>query len=213
MSYELLKNDNVSLKVSSVRQAYDLWMVNVTVWDVEKQRTFEDFYVAPLDTSLVKVLDDAKDKAIRQYFGHTVAVINVDNSVDKVVLEAGSSVEVEVDKVTTKEEAKPKPVKKKARRTRKKKVATDAKPAEEFKEDPVLEVIVPKVCYDPENEAHRKVLGDYLKERYGDWKNDAGLKKKILGAVAVLKQTKCLEEGTNAIGPEMDDFWNNFGAE
>ena len=138
---------------------------------------------------------------------------------DKVVLEAGASVKMEVEKPVDTQVAEEKPkekvkhIKKKARKPRK---TTAKKPepepvVEEPKDDELLAIIRPTVSYDPTNELLKQALQPHLLEKFGnDWRNDAATKLRVIALAKRLKNTKVFYEDTLELTVEGSEVINGW---
>ena len=226
--YKEAEEQGVSLRVHNIRTAYGYWMLNITAWK-EGGRSLESFYVRPENLTLEEVLECCKREALATFFGQTYSVISVDKSVDKVVLEEGAAVKLEVGKLDTdrpvgymdndtqigqeKPKEKVKHIKKKARKPRK---TTAKKPepepvVDEPKDDEILAIIRPTVEYDPTNELLKEALQPHLIEKFGsDWRNDAAKKLRVIALAKRLKRTKVFYEDTLELTVEGSEVINGW---
>lgn len=205
-----LAENNLSFKICSVRDYdKDTVMVTTAVFEnKENGRMMELFHTFPKSYGLSHSIEQAKQAAVKDYFGEDSSPVVVKDKVD-VKLEDGADVKVvigdtPIEKVKT-------PVKKKARkkRTVAKKVEKVEVPVEET-QDAVLEVISPTVVYDSKNAAQKQYIASLMDEKYPGWRDHKVLKACIFKVVAQLKTMKCFYESGEPTELLMDHLETNL---
>jgi len=217
MSFKSVKKENVNVKMVGVRPLNNKFMMAtvVVMENKENGRVLEDVVVMPLESFGNDKLNMAMDETLKKFFGKVDSVVTVDKSVDKVVLEEGAAVKVKTDlKVKIGDTELPPEtvekipvVKKKARKKRALKPKEVVVPENPFKEDDVLDVIVPKVYYDPKNPTHKAALNQAVADLFGDeWRKNKELKDSVMAAVPPLKKMKCLHENGTILEETLEYF-------
>lgn len=195
--FKKVQENKVSVKLVGLRPLNkDFYMATIVVAEKDG-RVFEDIVVMPVAGFSNDRLDAAMELTLEKFFA--------------VAPKTEEKIEVKIGDTPVEVKAEPEPVKKKitkkkARKNRKtKEVETTIKDEENpFKDtDDVVEVIAPKVVYDPKNEAHKLNLNIVVSDLFGsDWKGKKKLKDAVLKAVAPLKKEKCMHEGTGEVSEE-----------